>query len=79
MAESEEFETQSLEITPHKWKEKAVSTTENDKTSKTRWSDDEVGELIGMLEERVCLLDVFPDVFSEVEKITTIETERKGN
>ena len=58
-SECEEFEMQSLGKTPTHGKRKAVSTTGNDKASKTRrWSDDKVDELIDMLEERVCLGDV---------------------
>ena len=54
MVESEEPETQSLEITLTNVKKEAVSTTENNKASKTRrWY--EVDELIDMFEERVCL------------------------
>ena len=69
MAESEEFETQSFEIAPQMKIKKAVATTENNRASKTsRWSDNEVDELIDMLEERVWLVGCFS------RKITTIET-----
>ena len=74
MAESEEFETQFLKRTSTHGKRKALSTTGNNKASKTRrWPDDEVDELIGMLEEWFCLRDIS----STVEKTTTIEIEEK--
>ena len=59
MAESEEFETQLLDKTPTNGKRKAVSTSGKDKCKTRKWSEDEVDELIDMLEERVCLWDVF--------------------
>ena len=64
MAESEEFETQSLKKSPKKLpnfqkhgKRKAVSTTGKNKASKTtRWSDDEVDKIIDMLGRKGLLI-----------------------
>ena len=68
MAESEEFETQLLDKTPTNGKWKAVSTSGKDKCKTRKWSEDELDELIDMLEERVCLWDVFAKEYQNRNK-----------